>query len=210
VSRGMRLCSVGFQPAFSPYPTPVTLKFTPSRPPPRQKPGLLHLLFGLPTMIPDNFEFFVDLLLLCFMGWWFSIPIRYWILRHRSRNWVAVEATIQRGGIASVSFKSGVEAPVLFLGYAFTLEGHRYARFLAIYGVKREQLLPLQNSLPGQSISVLYNPSNPDESLLERYDDPRFAGTKATQNPLWLRQAPTFSLRESLRGSSALPSPPRK
>ncbi len=86
------------------------------------------------------------------MGWWFSVPIRYWILRHRSRSWLAVEATIQGGAIASVSFLFGVQAPVLFLGYAFTLEGHRYAGFLAIYGVKREQLLPLQNSWPGQSI----------------------------------------------------------
>jgi len=139
-------------------------------------------------MIPDDFEFFVDLLLLCVMGWWFSLPIRYWILRHRSRSWLPIEATIQGGAIASVSFLRGVEAPVLFLGYAFTLDdGHPYVGFLAIYGVNGEQLLPLQNSCPGQSISVLYDPSNPDVSLLEHYDDPRFAGTKATQNPLWLR-----------------------
>jgi hypothetical protein len=116
------------------------------------------------------------------VGWWSVVQIRYLLKRSRSNRWPTVDATIQRGAIGNISFGRGGSAPASFMGYAYIVQGARYAGYFAVYGEE-----------------VRYEPSNPDNSCLANSQNSLFGGLTATQNPEWLDQSPPFDLQDALR-----------
>lgn len=84
------------------------------------------------------------------------------------------------------------------MGYAYVVQGVRYAGFFALYG-DENQVSKLNDTLPGGTVLIRYNPSDPNSSFLVDYYDSRFAGLPATQNPDWLNQSPAFDLQDASR-----------
>jgi hypothetical protein len=124
------------------------------------------------------------LALLSLMGWWHAAQIRYSFKQFSSRRWPSTNATIQRGAVGQVRGTRGPRASASFFGYAFTIQGVRYAGLFAIIA-KEEHGHKLQASLADGSILVHY--------------DPPFEGLVATQSPEWIDQAPAFPLIDLIR-----------
>jgi hypothetical protein len=94
------------------------------------------------------------------------------------------------------------------MGYAYSIHGIRYAAFFALYGNK-VSVETAKNALVGAPLQVRYNPADPNISFLVDYNDFRFEGLNATQNPDTLNQAPSFDLQDTLRGNVGKQSPIR-
>jgi hypothetical protein len=73
-----------------------------------------------------------------------------------------------------------------FFGYAYLLNGTRYAALFALV-CGEERANQLQNTVTGD-ITIRYNPADPNVSFLRDPYDQRFGGIVATQNPEWLDQ----------------------
>jgi hypothetical protein len=113
----------------------------------------------------------LSLLILFFIiGWWYLVQIRYFLQRLRSKSWPAVDAILQKGCLAKISFGEGASAPATFFGYAYIVHGVRYAGFFALYG-SDIQVRKLQNVLVDCPIQIRYNPSDPNVSFLVEYRD---------------------------------------
>jgi hypothetical protein len=87
------------------------------------------------------------------------------------------------------------------LGYAYVVEGVRYAGYFVIFG-DEEKARRLQGELADVPVQIRYDPSNPNVSYLVNLYDSRFGGVGANQNPERLDQAPAFDIAETLRHSS--------
>ena len=74
----------------------------------------------------------------------------------------------------------------------------RYGGFFALYG-DEIHVSEMSGRLAGGSILIRYDPSDPGVSYLADYNDPRFDGLTATQNPEWLDQSPVFDLQDVIR-----------
>jgi hypothetical protein len=138
------------------------------------------------------------LALLSLMGWWHAAQIRYSFKQFSSRRWPSTNATIQRGAVGQVRGTRGPRASASFFGYAFTIQGVRYAGLFAIIA-KEEHGHKLQASLADGSILVHYDPSDPNTSFITNAYDPPFEGLVATQSPEWIDQAPAFPLIDLIR-----------
>jgi hypothetical protein len=152
---------------------------------------------------PDAFDSVFWILLLSLAGWWSFILIRYLVRRFRSRRWPTVDATVQKGAVGRISFGRGASAPASFMGYAYVVQGVRYAGFFALYG-DEVCVRKLHDGLGGASLQIRYSPSDPNLSFLVHYSNSRFEGLTATQSPEWLDQAPSFDLQDAIRGASSL------
>jgi hypothetical protein len=146
----------------------------------------------------NTFESVFFLVLLLILGAWYFVQIRHLLRRSRSKGWPAVEATPQRGSVGKIAVGKGASVPAAFVGYAYTVQGIRYAGFFAICG-DDQRVRKLNEELVGGSIQVRYDPSSPNFSFLVNESDPRFDGLKATQNPDRLGQSPPFDLQDAIR-----------
>jgi hypothetical protein len=144
------------------------------------------------------FELIFSLALVAILAWWYSLHIRYFLLRLRAKGWPTAAATLQRGAMGRIPVGEGGWIPAAFLGYSFLVVGMRYAGFFVLLGSEDAAGAMLRN-LPGQVIHVHYKPSDPNVSLLLQFDDPRFSGVKATQNPDSLSNCPSFDLQDAMR-----------
>jgi len=154
-------------------------------------------------MSPSNaFEWFWLLIMYSILGSWSFVQIRYLLGRYRRNRWPSADAAIQKGAVGKISFGKGGTAPASFMGYAYNVQGVRYAGFFALYG-DEVTVQKLHNTLAGAPLQVRYNPSDPNISFLLDYKDLRFEGLKATQSPEWLNQAPSFDLQDAIRGATA-------
>ena len=140
-----------------------------------------------------------QLILLLFIVCWAFVQVRYLLRRYRSYRWPTIAATIQKGAVGTISFGKGVSYPASFFGYIYLIQGVHYAGFLALYGEK-DLVGKLNENLAGETIQVRYGPSDPGSSFLVEYNDSRFRGLTATQNPKWLGQAPAFDLQDAIHG----------
>lgn len=147
---------------------------------------------------PGTFQWLVLLLLLASLGWWGFVQLRGLFKRFSSRRWPTAEATVQKGAVGRVSGVRGSWTYGSFFGYAFAVQGVSYMGLFLVVG-DQEQVSALQNVLVGMPLSVRYKPSDPSVSVVEDLYDPRFRGLNATQDPEWLKQAPTFSIGDVLR-----------
>jgi len=147
---------------------------------------------------PGTFQWLVLLLLLVSLGWWGFVQLRGLFKRFSSRRWSTAEATIQKGAVGRVSSVRGSWTYGSFFGYAFAVQGVPYTGLFLIVG-DQEQASALQNALAGMPLSVRYDPSDPNVSVVADLYDPRFRGLNATQDPEWLKQAPAFSIGDVLR-----------
>ena len=138
------------------------------------------------------------LVLFSVLVWWYIVQIRHLVWRYRSKRWPSLPATLQKGAIGRISFGKGASAPATFMGYAYLVQGVRYAGFFALYG-DDSKVRRLHDGLAGGAIQIRYNPSDPNVSLLVDYTDQRFDGLAATQNPEWLDQSPPFDLQDAVR-----------
>jgi hypothetical protein len=145
-----------------------------------------------------TFDWIFWLGLLSLMGWWYAAQIRHSLKKFSSRRWPSVNATIQKGGIGQVRGPKGSRANASFFGYAFMIQGVRYAGLFAII-TNEEHGHRLQASLADGSILVRYDPSDANTSFIADAYDPRFEGLVATQDPEWLGQAPAFPLVDLTR-----------
>jgi hypothetical protein len=114
------------------------------------------------------------------------------------QNWPTIDATMQTGALGGISFGKGASAGATFVGYAFTVEGVRYAGFSAVYG-DEVHVNDLPRRLAGSVIPIRYDPSDPNISFLVESTDPRFGGLAVTQNSEYLSQSPAFDLQDALR-----------
>lgn len=149
-------------------------------------------------MSNDTFELAFLLILLSVLGAWYYIHIRHLLQCSRSKRWPIVDATIQSGSIGKIAVGKGATIPAAFLGYAYIVQGVRYAGLFAICG-DDQTVRKLNNKLAGGSIQIRYKPSSPDLSFLVNESDPRFDGLEATQNPDRLEQSPPFDLQDAIR-----------
>jgi hypothetical protein len=134
----------------------------------------------------SSFGLVFFLILLAFMAWWYGTQIRYYLKRIGSRRWPLVSAAIQKGGVRPLAGSKGSRVYGSFFGYAYILNGTRYAAFFALI-CGEERAKQLQNTINGD-ISVRYNPVDPNVSFLSDPYDQRFGGITATQNPEWLNR----------------------
>jgi hypothetical protein len=130
--------------------------------------------------------------------WWCSKKVRYVLRRSWSRRWPVAEAKMQRGSFGGVPIGRGASVPASFIGYAFLVQGVRYAGFFAIYG-EEPAVRRVSEKLAGQTIRIRYMPSQPDTSYLADRFDPRFEGLAASQDPESLNGAPAFDLQDAIR-----------
>jgi hypothetical protein len=135
--------------------------------------------------------------LLLLMCWWYFVQLRFLLQRSRSKSWPSVEAKLQKGAVGRISFGKGASAPAAFVGYAYSVDGVRYAGFFALYG--DDKVGRLNDALAGGSVQVHYKPTDPNVSYLMNRDDSRFEGLSATQNPEWLEQSQAFDLQNAIR-----------
>jgi len=126
------------------------------------------------------------LILLAFTAWWYGTQIRYHLKRIASRRWPVVSAVIQKGGVRPLAGSKGSRIYGSFFGYAYLLNGTRYAALFALV-CGEERANQLQNTVIGD-ITIRYNPADPSVSFLRDPYDQRFEGIVATQNPGWLDQ----------------------
>jgi len=145
----------------------------------------------------ETFEWASLLILLCLLGWWYFIQIRFRVRRHRSKRWPTVDAALQKGAVGRIS-SGRASCPATFIGYAYLVKGVRYAGFFALYG-DESHVSEMGGLLAGGSIQIRYDPSDPGVSYLADYNDRRFGGLTATQNPEWLDQSPAFDLQDVIR-----------
>ena len=151
---------------------------------------------------PGGFDKVVLALVLLSFVWALIRPIRYLLERYRSNRWPTATATVQVGAPGKVyrgRYKGTVSAN--FVGYAYNVEGARYAGFFVLCG-DETQVQAVADRLVGSTLQVRYDPAHPDTSFLLDYDDFRFQGLKASQNPDWLEQSPAFDLQDAMRGSA--------
>jgi hypothetical protein len=149
-------------------------------------------------MTHDSFKLMFFLALLLILAAWYFIQIRHFVRRSRSKRWPIVDATVQRGCVGKISVGKGGSIPAAFLGYAYLVQGVRYAGLFAICGDDTE-VRKLNEGLAGCSIQIRYNPSSPSVSFLVDESDPRFDGLTETQNPDRLGQSPSFDLQDAIR-----------
>jgi len=132
------------------------------------------------------------------IGWWYVVQIRFLLRRYRSKLWPVIDATLQKGAVGRISFGRGASCPATFMGYAYSVQGVRYAGFVALYG-DDDRINELHDHLTGAAIQIRYNPSDPNISYLVDYNGARFEGLVATQNPEWLDQSPACDLQDAIR-----------
>jgi len=152
-------------------------------------------------------KLFIPLILLFVLGLLLSRYIRYIIGCYRSNHWPTTSATIQKGALGRISLGKG-DYPASFLGYAYIVQGIRYAGFFVLYGDKA-LLTMLHETLPGASLQIRYDPKNPNISYLVDTRDSRFQALTASQDPVWLNQAPAFDLQDALRCAPPTNNSPR-
>jgi Protein of unknown function (DUF3592) len=147
---------------------------------------------------PQTFEWILLVVLLAGMGWWYSVQIRHYLKRQSSRRWPTANATIRKGAVVRVSGNRGSWAYGSFLKYAFEVQDEGYAGLFALIG-DEEHAVALQDRLADASLTVRYNPRDPNISFVADPYDSRFEGLTATQNPIWLDQAPPFQITNAIR-----------
>ncbi len=134
----------------------------------------------------SSFGLIFFLILLAAMAWWYGTQIRHYLKRIASRRWPFVSAVIQKGGVRPLAGSKGSRVYGSFFGYAYILNGTRYAALFALI-CGQERAEQLQNRVNGD-ITIRYNPADPNVSFLCDPYDQRFGGIAATQNPEWLNQ----------------------
>jgi hypothetical protein len=137
----------------------------------------------------------VALILVCTLG--FAVA-RYWFKLGRSGGWPPVDATMQSSSLGKLHFGRGVDYVANFHVYGFRVLGDRYVRFFALCSVD-SLARGLEDDLPGKSLRIRYNPSDPNESYLADDHDVRFTGQTSTQYPGWLAQDPATDLQDAIR-----------
>jgi hypothetical protein len=150
----------------------------------------------------DGSDSILLLLILAGCGWLAIRRIRYLLDRYRSSRWPIVAATVQVGAPGSVylgKYRGSVSAN--FVGYAYNVAGARYAAFFVLCGDETE-VQAVADRLVGSTVQVRYDPAHPDTSFLLDYEDFRFQGLKASQNPDWLEQSPALDLQDAIRGAA--------
>jgi hypothetical protein len=127
------------------------------------------------------------------MLFWAFREFRYVFRRWFRYRWPKAEAVIQQSAVKLVSGdRSFFHAA--FFAYAFAVQGVEYiGTFLASWNGE-EGAEELAKSLLDAKIAIRYKPADPTISVIDNFDDLRFRGGIASQNPDWLSQAPTFRL----------------
>jgi hypothetical protein len=138
------------------------------------------------------------LILFSVLVWWYTVQLRFYLLRYRSKRWPVVTATLQKGAVGRIASGKGGWVPAAFMGYAYVVQGARYAGYFALCG-DESKIRALQTALTGGEVQVRYDPSDPNVSLLVDYVDSRFDGLTATQNPDLLNKSPAFDLQDAAR-----------
>ena len=155
-------------------------------------------MVGYLVMTRDSFGWIFFLILLSVLAWWYTVQLRFYLLRYRSKRWPVATATLQQGVVGRVASGKGGWVPVAFMGYAYVVQSARYAGYFALCG-DESKIRGLQTALPGGEVQVRYDPSDPIVSLLVDYVDSRFEGLTATQNPELLNRSPAFDLQDAAR-----------
>lgn len=110
--------------------------------------------------------------------------LRQHFRRRYSRTWPAASGTVQAHAVVK---GYGFWAPDTYrsiLGYTFSASGSpRYSGLFALRAEREDTAQMLQKEAQGTTVTVRYNPENPDISVLE---DEHILGRKITQNPHWL------------------------
>lgn len=121
----------------------------------------------------------------------------YILFRRRRKEWPVTDALIQKGTIGQVDLGEAGTKPAVFMGYAFKVNGVRYARYFVLFG-NEGRVRDLHRRLRGSPLQVRYDPADPNSSFLVNYHDSRFEGLVASQAPTFLTAAPAFDLRDAI------------
>lgn len=123
----------------------------------------------------------------------------YVFARKRRQHWPVTNALIQKGAIGELKGDTH-NIPTAFMGYTFKVNGLRYAGCFVLFGNNEARVHELYRLLPGSTLQVRYDPSNPNTSFLANYSDAHFLGLVASQSPVRLAQAPASDLRDAIEG----------
>ena len=96
------------------------------------------------------------------------------------------DATVQRGQIgrggpskyAALVYRS-------VFGYVYSVDGSRYVGLFVIVFGSEEKASELQRRLDGVRVTVRYDPSHPETSIVQGLPG-EFAGLVANQDPMWV------------------------
>lgn len=109
---------------------------------------------------------------------------RYRLRKLQGRKWPTVVGMIQRGEVrrgGPTRFQALVYRSVL--GYSYIVNGLRYAGFVVIIGKNQDDAEALQKQCEGKSVTVKYDPQNPDSSFLV---EGQLLDRSLLQNPFYL------------------------
>jgi hypothetical protein len=126
--------------------------------------------------------------------------IRYFWQWSQRKRYPIANANIQKGAVGTVSFGKGGSFPAAYMGYAFVVEGIRYAGLFVLYGGE-SAVQQTYEGLDGEHIDIYYKPSDPNISFLADSKDSRFRGLAVTQDPGVVNQGPSFDLQDAMRSA---------
>jgi hypothetical protein len=113
------------------------------------------------------------------------LAIRSHIRTLRSHTWPAIPGIVQRGetlrpGSGGYIRSGSVQSR---FGYAYTVDTRSHFGFFVVLAEDMLSADQLQKRLDGCSVTVRYDPQNPEISVLE---DKKVAGCGVIQDPLWV------------------------
>ena len=110
--------------------------------------------------------------------------VRHQLNVFRTESWPRVCGTVQRGEVLHSGAGKYLFLPFRsLLGYSYKVDSRPYWGFFALPAEDMDVAEKLQKQAEGKTVTVKYDPRNPENSLLE---DEELCEHRVTQNPTWL------------------------
>lgn len=132
----------------------------------------------------DIWKVFVIVLCLALCMYALVPEVRHQLKVFRSESWPRVYGTVQRGEVLHSGHVKYLRLPVRsLLGYSYKVDSRPYWGLFVLPAEDMDVAENLQKQAEGKTMTVKYDPRNPQNSLLEERD---LCGHRVTQNPTWL------------------------
>jgi hypothetical protein len=132
------------------------------------------------------------------VAWRFLPLLRHSFRLEQSPGWPTATATVVSGTVGPFTPGRGPIFQGAFMTYRYSAEGAPFDGMFVLSNESGIRLKQTMAELIGQTIEVRFNRRKPSVSILNDFRDKRFGDLEASQNPLFLRQAPVDSLDEAI------------
>lgn len=99
--------------------------------------------------------------------WYISLEIRHYLRKLRSSDWPTVPGTVQKSGeILDSPVYFGARLPRILFGYRYSVSGQTFFGYFVLIVEDKNSASRLEALADGHSVTVRYNPRNPEISVL--------------------------------------------